>query len=472
MSNSSIRKNKIELANYNYHRDIDNRLLMAQLSAIEVDILKEILNGSLKFTTHQLAETLEIEEHILIPVLDKLSRTKLLQRTADTVTVDKELRKYYEVQILKFDDDFEPGMEFLQSLLSKVPIHVLPSWYSISRTSDHIFHSIIEKYLLTPKIYERHLQELHFDDPELEGICSDVFSAPDFKIPSSKIMEKYSLSHEHFEKQMLILEFSLVCCITYEKIRGKWEEVVTPFYEWREYLRFVRDTAPVSISDPLSIQRLHPNDFGFVKDLALLLRAMQSAPISVENSHSRNKDSYCVAKSTAKALLPHFVETDMSTSYLARLIDRLIQLQLASVLNMQLCPSNFAAEWLKLTVQDQALSLYRLQPLPDSIMSTFSEKDIREVEKSLRRVIHSGWISFDSFFAGLTMTIGDAEPVTLKHKGKRWKYAIPTYNNCHRAFVEATLCEKLFETGMVAIGTHGDNLCFSVTPFGRMSLGE
>lgn len=469
---SNIRKNKIELANYNYVRDIENRLLMAQLNIAEVNILKEILNGSLKFTTRQLADTLDIDEEALIPVLDKFSQTKLLQRSGEMVTVDKELRKYYEIQILKFDEYFEPGMEFLQSLLSKVPIHVLPNWYSISRTSDHIFHSVIEKYLLTPKIFERYLQETIFEDPVLDAICRDVLTAPDFKMTSRQLMQRHSLSHDLFEKHMLFLEFSLICCIGYEMIDGKWEEVVTPFHEWREYLRFLRDTTPAAIPNPLLIERLHPNDFGFVKDLNSLLKSMKTSPIPVELSKTTTSKTYTISSNSAKKILPDFVETSFSPSHLLRLVDRLLQLQLATISDMQLYATDQADSWLKLTIQDQAITLYRLHPLNDSPMSKFSDKDVREVEKNLRRVIHSGWIYFDSFFASLTAHLSDTEPVTLKNKGKRWKYTIPAYTADHHAFVEATLHEKLFETGMVALGTHANKLCFTVTPFGRMSLGE
>lgn len=470
MAATNKKGNKIDLASYNYVRDIENRLLMAELSVLEVEILKEVLNGSLKFTINQLVESLNIKKEVLIPVIDKLSVTNLLQRNGDSVVVDKELRKYYEVQILKFDESFEPGMEFLQSLLSKVPIHTLPEWYSISRTSDHIFHSIVEKYLHTPKIYERYVNELNFDEPILQAIWQDVLNAPDFKLSSRTLRKNHELSHECFEKHMLNLEFNMVCCIIYEMIDGKWEEMVTPFYEWREYLRFTRDTSPQTITKQISITRLHSSDFGFVKDLASILRAAQSKPVSVESI--KNSDNYCFELATAKNILPDFVETPLSTSYLSHLIDRLLQLQLVNISKQHLHISSNAEVWLKLHIQDQALSLYRLPAPSGSVMLNFSEKDIREVEKNLRRVAHCGWISFESFFEGMTIPVGHSEGVNLKCKGKRWKYCIPTYSPAERQFVQATMCEKLFETGMVSIGFYEGNLCFSVTPFGRMSLGE
>src|SRR5262245_32500384 len=123
MRQASVRKQKIELSDYNYLRDITQRQLMARLTTFEVDVLREVLNISLKFAPSELAEALDVDEALLMPVLHKLSQTGLLSIKGNLVVVDKEMRKYYEAQIAKFDDDFEPGMEFLQGLLSKVPIH-------------------------------------------------------------------------------------------------------------------------------------------------------------------------------------------------------------------------------------------------------------------------------------------------------------------------------------------------------------
>lgn len=470
MSTSIKKSNKINLTNYGYVRDIENRLLLAQLSVFEVEVLKEILNNSLKFSVIQLADSLNVNKQSLIPILDKLSATKLFERDNDYVVVNKELRKYYEIQILKFDEDFEPGMEFFQSLLSKVPIHTLLDWYSISRSSDHIFHSIIEKYLKTPKIFEQYTHEIHFDEPQLLNIFQDVLNAPDFKIPSRELIEKYKLSHEQFEQFMLILEFNMLCCISYEMIDDTWEEIVTPFYEWREYLKFVRDTSPQTITETSTIQRLHSNDFGFIKDLISILNALKVSSLPIEQL--TDSEGYYLSETVAKKILEDSIKTPLSSFYLTQLIDRLILLQLATISDQHLHITANAEEWLKLSVHNQAHTLYRLPPAANSIVVNFSEKDMREVEKNLRRVAHSGWVAFEDFFAGMTISLNGLEAVHLRCKGKRWKYCIPSYSEEERQFVKAMLCEKLFETGMVAIGFQGEAFCFYVTPFGRMTIGE
>lgn len=458
---SPTKRNKIILSDYNYRRDIENRLLMARLSTFEVQVLINLINGSLKTSVLHVSEDLETEEDLLIPVLDKLSATKLFQRQGGTILVDKEMRKYYESQILKFDENFEPGMEFLQSLLCKIPIHVLPVWYSISRASDNIFGSIVERFLLTPKIYERYLIDLNFEDPVLKGIVNEVFNSPDFKVHASDIMSKYDLSHECFEQYMLHLEYNFVCCLAYELENDIWEEVVTPFYEWREYLQFQKETVPSRIDDFDSIQRTHPHDFGFVKDMILVLKALQKKPMSATD---------------IPALLPHVNMNCSYQNYVESLIDKLIMMQLVELKSKKLFPQESCKDWLEYPVQDLAMSVYRnltmRNKLRDDKEMVLNERDARETERSLRRIIHYGWIYFEDFMKGFVAPIGSAEPVYLKQRGKRWKYVLPIYGEQERNMIEETIFGRLFESGLVAIGVHDGKKCFCVTPFGRMSLED
>lgn len=370
---SALPKNKIILSDYQYRRDIENRLLMAELELFEVDVLRELVHSPLTTTLDDLADQLSSDETTTINALNKLSPSKLFIINHDKITVNKEVRKYYESQIQKFDDDFEPNMEYLQELLSKVPIHVLPSWYHIPRHSDNIFESIIEKYLLTPKIYSSYLEELNFDDPILNSIVKDLYQSSDFKIPSSTFIKKYNLSREQFEEFLLILEYNFVCCLSYNKDGGKWQEVVTPFHEWREFCLLQERNKPMSIQNVNSIQR---------KEFS------------------------------------------------------------ASASN------------------------------PDILSSSvlYTPKNIREVERALKRFTKSEWIYLDDFLNAFIGSINNKAPVTLKSRGKRWKYCIPTYTQEEQDFVRAVILEQFWETGVVSIGSHNKRICFSVTPFGKMSI--
>jgi predicted transcriptional regulator len=458
--------NNIVLSDYNYQRDIENRLLMADLTVFDVEVLREILDSSLKNSTKQLAKTLSVTEKDLLPALNRLSPMKLFTRQGDSINVDKEMRKYYESQIIKFDEDFEPNMEFLQGLLSKVPIHALPNWYSVPRMTNNILSSIIENYLLTPKIYERYLNQLKFKDPVMKEIMQEIFEAPDFQISAQTLIKKHSLTREKFEELMLFLEYNFVCCLVYKRADDVWEEVVTPFYEWHTYLRFLRDTTPDTVKK--GVKRIHPHDFGFVQDLATILRVATHENLKLKKNILPLED--------ALQILPHLHELSDQKAYVARLIETLLNFPLAQVKANQIQPLPEADKFLNKTVQVQAAELYRyvmnnfrIQLGTDSI---YTDRDLREIERSLRRIARKGWVYFDEFMTGMIAPIGSAEPIVLQNKGKRWRYVLPTFSDEDVAFIEKTIFEPMFEAGMVATGHHNGKPCFSVTPIGRMAFGE
>ena len=234
MLNAVNRKNKINLADYPYKKDIANRLFLTELSPVEIEVLQELLFQPSKCRISDLEDCLECDEAELKSSLETFGRIGLTMKQADLVFVDKELRKYFEFHIGKFSSKCEPSFESLQGLLSRVPISVLPTWYSIPRTSDNIFASIVEKYLQTPKIYESYLNELTFDDPIVGKIVADVFSSPECKVETSEIRERYKLSREKLQEYILLLEFHFVLASGFQNAK----EILTPFAEWAEYLRF------------------------------------------------------------------------------------------------------------------------------------------------------------------------------------------------------------------------------------------
>ena len=146
---------------------------MAQFTSTDLEVLEEILYSSIQIPVEKLCKNTDRSLEEVLPTLQKFAKAGLLVLQKDTITVDKEMRKYFEFQIEKFDEDFKPGMDFLQSLLKKPPIHVLPIWYSIPRTSNNIFDSLVEKYLQTPQIFQRYIMELNFGEPVLKNIIQD-----------------------------------------------------------------------------------------------------------------------------------------------------------------------------------------------------------------------------------------------------------------------------------------------------------
>ena len=145
---TSLQKNKVNLSDYNYLQDIESRLHLCDFSSLDLTVLEEILFSPLKISIKKISRALSRSEEEILPVLKRFSISGLLQLQEDTILVDKERRKYFEFQITRFEESFRPDMEFLQEMLRQVPIHILPAWYSIPRSSDNIFDSIVEKYLL------------------------------------------------------------------------------------------------------------------------------------------------------------------------------------------------------------------------------------------------------------------------------------------------------------------------------------
>lgn len=454
-----LRKNKINLADYGYGKDIECRKLMADLSVFEVDVLTEIIHGSLKSSVKQLAEYVESKEDEIYPALEKLQKLNLYKLDGDQILVNKEMRKYYEPQIPKFDDDFRADMEFIKGLLSKVPIHVLPTWYSIPRTSDDIFGSIVEKYLLTPKIYQRYLDEISFDEPILNSIMNDVYSQSDYKIRANEVIEKYNLTREQFEEYMLLLEFNLICCLSYNESNEHWEEVITPFYEWRELLRSRHRTMPKPIENSLEIERTHMHDFGFVMDMSAFINETLNGPVTV------------VDESLPEEVAQHVLSRTITPEYSKLLVKMLVKLKLVEVNDGQMVPRSIAHAWLNKHLQEQAIAVYRYGAHQGTaVPGGYIDRDLREIENCLKRLLNKGWIYFEDFINACCAPIGDNHPVMLVKKGRRWKYQMPTYTEEDKKTIRQYLFQTLFSAGLIATGIHDGKECFSITPFGRMTM--
>lgn len=433
MNIQTLRKNKIILSDYNYRRDIETRLLLANININHLEVLKEILDGSLKTSLAHLSEHLDFPKSELITLLDDIAVTKLFVRDQDTISVDKEIRKYLETQIMKFDPNYELGMDYLLTLVSRVPANAIHNWYALPRTSDHLFLSIIEKHFQTPLVYLRYLQELSIDFPGAMNIYKDLMNSPKLKLKVRDVLAKYNMSHEDFQECMLHLEFNLVGCLGYERINESWEEVIVPFYEWQEHQEFLAHTTPKSIMPINEIEREYEDDFGFIKEI----------------------NRYLISKE-----LPS--ENFLEIMTLLNLVERNSVIHTITPLS---------AEWLQLPLQEQAATLYR-RLLLNSSHGHFDDHDLRQVQKGLKGIAKLGWVYFDDFLKYFIQPLGQIESITLKNRGKRWRYNRPLYNAVEVEFINHCIFKILSKIGIVATGTHQEKQCFCVTPFGRFSLDD
>lgn len=472
---SQFRKNKVVLDDYDFQRDLNNRLLMTQFNETDLETLDEILYNTTKIPLQQLIQDSSFSEDAVVKSLEKLSSTDLLTIENQTVLVDKEMRKYYELQALRFDDDFKPDLDFLHSLLKQVPIHILPNWYSISRTSDSIFDSIIERYFQTPQIYQRYISELSASDPLLGDIIRDVFQSPQLFVKAETLQEKYELTKDALQKHILYLEYNFAVCASFRQINGHWIEVITPFYEWKQYLSFIQETTPKPIQEPDAIEPKRPGDFSFIRDMTAVLRYLERTPIHIEIVDQ----DFLISQDCIEKMAKHCGYFDLdgpiaileAQTYLTHIIEKLCLIHLANCLDGELSPSKEADHWFSLEIEAQAHHLYR-HPM-NQLISTHTandripEKSIREAEKAIKRVSKLGWVYYDDFSKGLLIPLNDNCIITLKKAGRSWRYSIPEYTENDKALIKAVTLEWLYEAGMVNVGTHQGKDCFCVTDLGR-----
>lgn len=446
-----FRKNKVELSEYECTKDLSNRVLMSTFSPRDVEILEEILYSSLRIPLSVLSSNLDLSQDELLPILEKLKGTKLFTIAQGHVVVDKEVRKYYEFQIQKFEEDFTPGLDYLQGLLKTVPIHVLPTWYSIPRTSNNIFESIVEKYLQTPQAFQRYLLDLSLADPVQKGIVNAIYQSPDYEVEASDMIKKFSLTQEEFEEVMLFLEFSFVSCVSYKKVGDEFREVITPYHEWREYLRHIRDTEPQSIIDEEQIEGLEATHFAFIDQMtSALTLSSEKGGISVQalgkraDILSKDKDKIC---------------------------ERLLDLRLATLKEGELKATVDAPIWLNMDNQERALFLCR-NPLaclshesfPQSLIT---ERGIREAEKSLSRAVQASWIYLGDFIDSIYIPLNESQHIQLVKKGRTWKYQLPEYSAEEIRLFEVIVTKWLYESGITKVGSKAGRVCFTLTALGR-----
>jgi hypothetical protein len=458
MYTSQCRKNKIELSDYDFERDLSSRLTLSGLTVFEIDVLREIVYNSLSFPLQELSETLEASPEKIILALNNLESTNLFTLTDQTITVNKLNRKYFEVQIERFDEDFQPDTTFFQSLLGLVPIQLLPIWYSVPKTTDDIVHSIIDKCHSTTKVFERYLAELQFEDEQIESIVDDVYKSAELSIEVPHLLDKYSISREKLEEILIYLEFCKVCCLSYRVLEnGEWKQEVTPFYEWREYLLFLKQTECKGYESQEFVKSFFDHDFGFIEQFDITLTSLMDSPIDRPEITQYSLGNYSTEE------MQH------------RIFDRICNVNLTKTEDNTLHYTENATIWLGKPIQEKAMALYfstihRYRKRDED--QKYNDRDIREVERGLKRIINSGWVSLDRFIHGLTASLGEVHEITLQKKGRHWCYAIPEFDKSQLEFIRHIILHHLLESGMVAIGDHEGKAYISVTRFGQMALGD
>lgn len=477
---TQTRKNKINLSDYDYEKDIKNRLIMSNFSQTDVEVMEEILFSSLKFPKKRLVDNLELEEAAVDKSLRKLSETGLFEIDGETIVVDKESRKYFEFQLEKFEEDFRPGMEFLQSLLKKVPIQVLPTWYPIPRTSNNIFDSLVEKYLHTPQTYQRYLTELEGTDEELSALALAVLHAPKHEISAEALRDQFEMTQEKFEETILHLEFNFLCCLTYKKIGDEWKEYVTLFSEWKDHLEFLKTSQPKALEDQEGVAQHRPRPFSFVEDLTALVNLASKTALPLKLQDECWIPDASSMKNVSEALGGFDLSTEVGMKffldYTSRLLHKTLFFKFTQITGSKLhVVANNVDEWLTLPIEKRALAVYKhsahYENHPEYPSEICTERNIREIEKSINRALHGDWVLLDDYLQSMLAPLSDQSKITLTKHGRNWCYSKPQYSTQEMALMRKITYECLFEGGIISTGTLDGNPAFRVTPFGKSLFG-
>ncbi len=451
---TTTKKIKLNLSDYNFKKDIKNRILISQFTALDIAVLEEILFSPLKISLTEFINNQDLSKdpNLILKSLEKLKNTELLNLQGEWIIVDKGLRKYFDFQILTFEDDFQPNLEFIYHLLKKVPIHVLPPWYALPKTSTNIFQSIIDKFLSTPPNFERHLKELKQKDDIFQKLIEEVYTSPYLEAKAPILKSKYKLSDFEFHKILLFLEFSFALCLTYNKTKNGLEEKIVPFWHWQKYLTFLQKTKPTTIADNSRIKREHVSDFGFLEDFIKFLQKIIENPLAYD------------VLSLSKAMQDEKITSAPCT----RLLPKALFLKLVKIHEGKLQATDNLENFLQLPMDKQSLKLLEN---PTKFMP-FSQEQIKTAAGSIERALKHEWLDLDKFVEGIIIPLDPDKNIKLTGIGKNISYELPIFSADEKKLFKHVICSYLYEAGITAIGhvvseSQKPVCCFKVTNFGK-----
>ncbi len=451
----SIKKIKIILEDYPYLEDIHHRVLFNSATATDIKVLEEILFSPIKTTLKKLEKQTDLDEVALKNSLKLWMSTKLVKEEEDSLLVDKELRKYFELEIQRFEADFEPGIDFFGQLLKKVPIHALPIWYALPRTSTHIFDSIIEKYLHTPQIYQRYLSEVQTSDPVIKTVIDLLFTSDHLELSTHYLKTHLNLTDEALYQLIAVLEFSLIGCVKYKSTGETYQSYFVPYAEFREYLTHLRATECQTLN-PSDIQNITLSPFGFVEGLIALLKVFKQKP----SSFPLDSETELLIKET-------LVEADLAYLDYEELFQKLHQTHLIEIKQSQVVLNETSMSFMAMKPESAALVLYR-HPLNKPIFDLHVpvDKAIRECEKAATRLVGKNWVLFEEFMKSILISLSEEQHVILKKVGRRWRYVLPTYTDYEKDFMTYIFLDWFEKVGVTEKGFYTHRPCLRLTPLG------
>jgi len=468
---SAIKKMRINLTDYQWEEDCNMRLLLASLDVIDVEVMEEILFSPLEVPLSELMETLEYSKEILENSIKKLSLSGLCSLAQDKLTIDKKVRRWFDLHSIRFHENFYPNLEFFQKMLHFLPMSVLPLWYNIPRTSNNIFLSILEKHIFTPSSLKKHLEDIATLSPHTEMIITKVFAAPDYSYPVALLSKELELSEKDLEELILFLEYSLILGKKFIQRDKTWEAILVPYCEYAEYYRFLDSTALKPIQDSSHVEVKRQGDFVFINDLSHLIRLVDNTPFSL----NLNKETIPLGSAKTLAIkMAVFSPDEISDdrfiqSYISDLIAVGLGLRFFDSEKGKIQTLPIALQWNEQNTEDKAIYIYQSYPssfMPTQLRNITTEKQLHEIEKFFNRLPSKGWVFFDAVVKSSAIAFDDSQITQLKAEGKKWHYALPHYSQEQLSLLKYVILHWFFICGITKVGLVNDKEVFCLTPFG------
>lgn len=461
----SGKKSRVVLTDYDVEKDIEGRIALSKLNQDEYAILEEILYSSLTISLTRLAENVDLDIDVVKDFVESFSKTALFTFDGEKLFVDKEKRKYFEAQIERFEEDFEPGMEYLQSLLKNVPIHLLPIWYQIPRSSNNIFDSLVEKYLETPKMYARYVTEFMEEESIVKDVLNELDAKNDYRLYVNQFCKDHGYTKEQVTEAIITGEFNFLFSSVLEPHLEGWVEIITPFAEWRDYMLKKEKASTKSIDAHFEIALRRHHEYAFIEDMTSVLKACEK--LDFETMFDSDSDAFVLED---ESLAEHLDGSHLDKSYLDRLVNKLMVIGLAVIDESYLRPTPHANEWIQMQIEKRAhvtfkhphnyLDIQKISPLS-------TERSILEIQKSMAHVAKLGWVHFNDFLRTTPIELSDEHKIVLKKQGRNWAYALPNYSEDEKELIRYTVMEWFFESGIVQCGVCDGKPCFKLTHLGR-----
>lgn len=469
-------KTRINLSDYDYQKEIDNRLLLGSLNQDEMAILEEITFSPTSFSITTLVKNSGLNKEAVLSTLEKVKPSKLLVVEEEQITVNKDARKYFELHIEKFDEDFSPNLNFLSALIRRVPLDVLPMWYPIPRSSDNIFESLVEKFLLTPQMLIRYMGEVKLSSDLLKVILDALETDSNHFVSFKALEQEHNASKKDLYEASLTLEFLLLASHTFDTTGDEPVEGITFFNEWKDYLNFKDNKKPACICDSDKVPSLHEDPFFFLNTLDAFLALCKQETITLIVDAD---EAWSLSHDAMTRVLDHFDtfahETEEQMHYVRDIFTKVVHaartLKLISIEQSKLDLNEAYSEWQTFDIEEKALFLYRKlvasYDFSELRGSACKERKVHEIEKSLIQIPEQGWILLSEFLSNLTLNLSEQSQCRLTRFGKKWKYVLPSYSNEELSLIEKIVYDWLFQVGAIQRGLLEGKPCIKLTPFGK-----